>query len=188
MRSSHKNPVRRRRGHDATGRSKGGVRYVKLNHWMLNTVAWRSLRPASRVLYIELAKLYNGSNNGDLWLSVRDAGKLIRVNKDTAASCFRELEDKGFIKRNRCGSFIWKLKQATTWILTEFDFQEDSATKDFTRWRPEKEKHGPKSGQNCPKKGTNLFTATQLLSQFVLRLGLRARSCTVPRSQIKGHI
>ena len=33
---------------------------------------------------------------------------------------FHELEEKGFIKRHVCGSFNWKLRHATTWILTEF--------------------------------------------------------------------
>jgi hypothetical protein len=162
--------------------------HVRLYDWMTDTEAWRSLGPAPRAVYLELAKRYYGINNGQISLSVREAAALVHINKDTAAACLKELQEKGFIRANQRGHFTWKTGIATTWILTEFDFGNELATKDFARWRPEKEKHGPKPGQNCPKRGTNLFTVKQLLSQFVLRLGLRTPLCTVPRSQIEGHI
>ena len=163
-------------------------RHVRLYHWMMNTEAWRQLRPASRALYVELAKLYNGANNGEIWLSVRDAARLINVNKDTAARCFKELEEKGFIRANLRGHFIWKVRHATTWILTEFDFGDELATKDFTRWPPSKEFPGPKTDPHCPKQGTDLITIKQLLTLLALGSGQGTWLCTVPRSRSEGHI
>ena len=57
-------------------------RYVKLRFWLLNSLAWQSLPPTARALYIEIVKRYNGSNNGRIVMGVRDTAKLIGVSKD----------------------------------------------------------------------------------------------------------
>ena len=136
-----------------TGRSAGPTRFLKLDHWLLRTAAWRSLTAASRALYVEMGQRYNGSNNGEISMSVREAARLIHVAKDTAAKSFNELEAKGFIRRNVCGSFDWKLRHATTWILTEYEFNDRPASKDFASWSPEKSETGPNAGTDCPKRG-----------------------------------
>ena len=60
-------------------------RYVMLRFWVLNSLAWKSLPPAARAVYIEMVKRYNGSNNGRrIVMAVRDTAKLIGVSKDTA--------------------------------------------------------------------------------------------------------
>jgi hypothetical protein len=48
-------------------------RYVKLRYWLLNSQAWNSLSGNARALYVELAQRYNGSNNGRIPYSVREA-------------------------------------------------------------------------------------------------------------------
>jgi len=163
-------------------------RHVRLYHWMTDSEAWCSLSPAPRAIYMELAKRYFGVNNGAIYLSAREAARLVHINKDTATKCFHELEEKGLIRCNQRGGFGWKNGRASTWILTEHPFGNQLPTKDFMSWRPEKEKHGPKSDPNCPKRGTHLNTLKQDLSQCVLRLGLWTPLCTEPRSQLKGHI
>jgi hypothetical protein len=87
--------LRRGRGPDKRGRSRLGARFVKLEHWMLRTQAWRSLSPACRALYVELAQRYNGSNNGEISMSVREAAELVNIAKDTAGKSFHELERRG---------------------------------------------------------------------------------------------
>jgi hypothetical protein len=180
---------RRRRGGrtDNTGRSTGPARFLKLDHWLLKTTAWRSLGPACRALYVELAQRYNGSNNGEISMSVREAAGLIHVAKDTATKSFHELEEKGFIKRAVCGSFNWKLKQATTWILTAYDLGESLATKEFARWLP-KPKLGPNPGLNCPKSRTLWSKSAVARTLSVLLLGPWSQSCTVLRSQMAARI
>jgi hypothetical protein len=139
-----------------------------LEHWIFKTEAWRSLKCQARAVYIEIAQRYNGSNNGEISLSVREAARFVLIAKDTASSAFHELESKGFIRRHICGSFNWKLKHATTWILTEHPFNEQPATKDFARWSPEKSEAGPNSGTNGPRSGT-LSQQREVLTQ---KLGL----------------
>lgn len=176
------------RRHDAKGRSRRRGRFVLLHHWMLNSPAWRSLGPASRAIYLELAKIYNGSNNGEIGLGVRRVARLIHIAKDTASKCFRELEAKGFIRRNVCGSFDWKLKHETTWILTEHPFGSALATRDFMRWQPEDSKPGPKRGRNCPNSGTSAAPDVACTPQTVPHLGPWSQSCTLNRSQTKARL
>lgn len=125
---------------DATGRSKGGEPHVRIHHWELKSAAYRSLCLGARVLLVELKALYVGYNNGELFLSVREAARRMNVGKNLADKCFGELEDKGFIRPNRLGSFNWKDGSrrglATSWILTEFAFGDAIPTKDFMRWQP----------------------------------------------------
>lgn len=182
--------VKRRRGRrvDETGRSIGPPRFLKLEHWLLKTAAWCSLPPASRALYVAIAQRYNGSNNGEISMSVREAACLIHVAKDTAGHSFRELEEKGFLKRNLCGSFNWKRRHATTWILTEHPLGDEPATKEFARWCPEKSEAGPNVGTTCPNKGPRGGRFRQMSRLPVPELGPSARFCTVPRSQTAAHI
>ncbi|PLX36036.1 MAG: hypothetical protein C0605_08365 [Hyphomicrobiales bacterium] len=47
---------------------------------------------------------------------------------------FHELEEKGFIKSKQKGGFDFKIRHATTWILTEYGHGGKLATKDFMSW------------------------------------------------------
>lgn len=125
---------KRGRGIDQKGRSKHGPRFLQLHHWVMDTAAWQALRPVERCLLLELYRLYNGWNNGELFLSVRLAARLLNVSKDTAHKAFRRLQAVGFIRPNRKGIFTHR--QATSWVLTEHPRGTHPGTKQFTRWRP----------------------------------------------------
>ena len=144
----------RKRKVNKKGRNPGGAPFVQLFHYLLNSPAWQSLRPPARALYVEIVKRFNGCNNGEISLSVREAARLLHIAKDTAGKTFHELEDKGFVRRRQCGSFDWKIHHASTWILTEHLLGDALATRDFMRWRPENSETGPKSDPRRPKSGT----------------------------------
>src|SRR5262245_46445011 len=93
-------------------------RFVRLTHDMMECQAWRSLDGNARAIYIELAKLYFGTNNGRIGFSVRQAAHAINVSKDTAARAVRHLQERGFIVATAKGCFDGK-RQATRWRLTE---------------------------------------------------------------------
>jgi hypothetical protein len=117
----------------------------------LNSLAYRSLSLGARALLVELYALYNGQNNGDLYLSAREAGKRLGVGKTKAAACLHELEAKGFIRPRQRGAFQWKMRHATCWVLTEFAFAGQIPTKDFMRWQPpDGAKPGSPGGTDCP--------------------------------------
>jgi len=142
----------------------------------------------ARALYIELSQRYNGSNNGEISMSIREAVSLVHIAKDTASKYFYELEEKGFIQRNVCGSFNYKLRHATTWFLTQHPIGDVPATKDFMSWRPKKPKHGPNPGTKCPKRGTQTSIINSENCFAVLNLGPRSLFCTASRSQITARI
>lgn len=119
------------------GRRKFGPSFVQLYQYMLISEAWLSLRPAARAVYIELHRLYNGSNNGRLGLSVRRAAGRCRISKDTANGAFDELIERGFIAVVTKSAFSLKTRLATEYRVTCFPCDVTGAlpTKDFTRWR-----------------------------------------------------
>lgn len=133
------------------GRSKTRGRFVMLQHFMMETPAWRSLSPQDRAVYIEIRARYHGSNNGRIALSVRDAAERCNISKDTAAKCFRTLQDRGFIECAMEGSFSMKVRHATEWRLTTDKCDKTGAlsSRAYQNWRPagvtaRRSKRGPR--------------------------------------------
>ena len=124
--------------HNRTGRSRYDARHVRLYHWLYNSPAWKSLTPQQRAVYLELECRHNGSNNGDIRLSVREAAEACHIGKDTAARCLELLQERGFIRCAQKGAFSWKKRHASLWALTAWPTDDATATKDFMRWRPKK--------------------------------------------------
>jgi hypothetical protein len=117
--------------------------HVRFYWWELRSPAFRSLSPVARCVLLELKALYNGSNNGTLFLSAREAGRRVSVGKTKAWEALRELQDKGFIRVVERGAFSWKTASrpgdATAWLLTEFPpgAEKGVGSRDFMRWKGE---------------------------------------------------
>jgi hypothetical protein len=137
-------------------RSSGG-QFIQLFHFMLSTQAWGALTPAERVVYLEVARLYLGNNNGYLALSTRDAATRCNINKDTAARCLRRLRELGFIELAQAGAFTFKIRHAAEWRLTQHpcDRTGRPATRDFQNWRPDPESEPSISDDRSPSVGQN---------------------------------
>jgi hypothetical protein len=133
--------MKRRNSTDRTGRSKKAARHVRLYYWMMQTAAWKSLTGNQRAIYVEMAARYNGSNNGRIHFSIREAATTVHISKATAARDLAVLVERGFIVAATRGAFNVKHKerQATEWRLTEFNCDVTSAlpSKEFARWSPE---------------------------------------------------
>lgn len=154
------------------GRKIGDSKHVRLQEWLLSSPAYRwNLSNVARCLLVELYRKYNGTNNGKLFLSCRDAAELLSVSKDTAARGFRDLEERGFIKPASKSAFSVKARIATTWTLTEFPLGDALPTKDFMRWRPgpEETKDGTTTGTDCLTTGTARLTTGTEGSDLSLR-------------------
>jgi DNA-binding transcriptional regulator YhcF (GntR family) len=111
-----------------------GARFVALRHYMLNSAAWRDLDANSRALYIEIARRYMGQNNGRIPYSVREGAAELRISTATVSRSLNKLIDHGFIIPTKKGAFDFKKRHATEWRLTEHDYGNEFATKDFMRW------------------------------------------------------
>jgi hypothetical protein len=117
------------------GRNKHN-RYVGFDFQLLSSDAYRSLSTGARALLIEFGRLFNGDNNGELFMSQRTAAEMVGVaNHTTAARYLHELEEKGFIRPRTKGSFDNKTRLATSWVLTHWGYNDKPATRDFMRWK-----------------------------------------------------
>jgi hypothetical protein len=110
-------------------------RHVRTHHRMMQTQAWRSLDGNARSVYLELAALYNGNNNGRIGFSARQAAKIMPVSRATAFRALVALQDRGFIVAMTKGRFD-RQRHATRWRLTEFkcDLTGQPASRDFEAW------------------------------------------------------
>lgn len=119
----------------------GPSRYVMLFHWLLKSEAWKNLSAPARAVYVELERRYNGSNNGLIHYSAREAALDVKISKGTAARALRELQAHGFIVVEKTGAFHLKIRHASEYRLTIYDsniegldYGNKLATKDFMRW------------------------------------------------------
>lgn len=107
---------------NAKGRNENSGRFVRLDYRILNSNAYRSLSPNDRSLLVELTMLYNGENNGSLYLGVRDAAHRMGLADMTAASrSFDNLMALGFIELTQEAYFSIKTSEysrARCWRLT----------------------------------------------------------------------
>ena len=88
----------------------------------------------ARSLLVELHSLSNGTNNGQMFLSVREAAKHLNVVLNTAVKAFAELVDLCFIRATQKGSYTLKQRHSTPWVLTEYEYAGQLPSKDFARW------------------------------------------------------
>lgn len=102
----------RRRRHD-------GPNFIKLFRYVLDSPAYVSLSAWSKAALVEMTRGYNGSNNGNIRLSVRELAKRIGCARDTAWRALQELVDKGFIEPVIRGAFHIKYSRATVWRLND---------------------------------------------------------------------
>lgn len=117
MSATHK---RARNRLNAKGRNKY-ERHIQLTYRLLESGAYRSLTLAARCLLTELSMLYNGDNNGSLYLSVRDAAARLGLGSlEAVQNAFDELQQAGFIRLVRDAHFSVKAgehSRARTWRL-----------------------------------------------------------------------
>jgi hypothetical protein len=118
------------------------LRHVRLYHYFMRTEAWKSLAALERAIYVEIASRYagDGSNNGRIGYSVREAATTFKVGKSSAARALAILQDRGFIVARQKGAFSLKVRHSTEWRLTEFgcDVTGELPTKEFARWSAKK--------------------------------------------------
>ena len=99
---------------------RSGPRFLSLHHRLLKSHAWHCLSPLQRCGYIEIAQLYDGSNNGRLAMSTRRLAGVIPCSKNSPI--LGELEDAGFIDTVRVGKYARNTDErlASEYRLTDF--------------------------------------------------------------------
>lgn len=122
--------------HDNKGRSKYS-RHIRIDHWILRSKAWKSLKPREVTIFLLLLQRYNGSNNGEISLSIREAARDGHMSQGGASSAIKNLIELGFIKCRFKGSFSQKAQLASEYELTHVRYGNRSPTKEFMSWKDE---------------------------------------------------
>ena len=107
--------------------------FVMLDHRILDSPAWCSLGGSAVKLLMLMARRYNGSNNGQMFLGEREAAESIGLSRNTVAAAFAELEKAGFIVAVERGHFHVKARIATRWRLTFPATANAAATHDYRK-------------------------------------------------------
>lgn len=130
----------RKRNVNQTGRTPTD-RFIRISMQLFHSPAYRSLSLNARALLIELESLYNGSNNGDIFLSIDDARDRLGLGDDaTAIKAFNELTTAKFIVKTVDSSFAVKAShrpRARRWRLTWYPWRGvGGATHAYREYQP----------------------------------------------------
>ena len=108
-------------------------RFVPFDFVQLESEAFKYLTGGAFKLLALVKKRYNGINNGHISFSVREGRDLLGCSVNTISRYFDELVDKGFLKIKEKGSFNYKKRHASTWIITS-DKYNNETSRDFKYW------------------------------------------------------
>jgi hypothetical protein len=103
------------------GRSKSEP-FVSLHRGVTESESWKSLTCEARALLIAIWARHNGTNNGRIPYSHREARSDLHIGSSRASRAFKELQEGGFIVVRSTSSFDFKFGAgkglATEWELT----------------------------------------------------------------------
>ncbi len=105
-----------------TGRNDKPSRFVMLDHRLLESPAYAMLDPVGRCLLVELISLFDGKNNGRIYLSTKDAtARLGRSDERAVIAAFHLLQAVGLIEQTKGAHFAIKTgetSRARCWRLS----------------------------------------------------------------------
>ena len=111
-------------------------RFIKLTYPLIESEAWRWLRPISQAVYIELRRRFNGSNNGKISFSLAEGARILRASKSSIQKALVELEEHGFIRLVKKGYFTGRM--ASEYALTDEQLDGYPPTREWRQWQPTK--------------------------------------------------
>lgn len=96
--------------HNRTGRSKNKISggFVALPYSVIDSPGYRATTSNSKAVFVQINRLYNGSNNGLLAVSSRMVGGLLNISHSSVARALRELVNCGLIRQTKASSFSQK--------------------------------------------------------------------------------
>jgi DNA-binding MarR family transcriptional regulator len=121
-------------------KAKSSERHVRLYFALLDSHAWSALSHTEQAAYIAFCRVYNGSNNGRLAMSVRDLQKRLSCGQGTASRALNRLVEVGLIRQAKAGIFTRRedTRRAAEWRLTDYkcDVSGEMPSREWRRWRP----------------------------------------------------
>ena len=90
------------------GRKEGGGRFVAIPHVVMDSEAWRACSHVAIALLLELARQYNGRNNGDLCAVLSLLKERGWTSSETIHTALKELRHYGLIVLTRQGGLLMR--------------------------------------------------------------------------------
>lgn len=120
-------------------RRKHEPKHIRLYHSIITSEAWKHTSGAAVKVLIALVMRDNGSRNGEISFSVREAAEAANISTRTAKRCLDELEVKGWIECTQRGAFDRKVSHASLWRYTwaASPACKKGPTRDFEKWTPD---------------------------------------------------
>jgi len=121
-------------------RRKKEPKHVRLYASITSSEAWRHLSGNAVKVLLALIARDNGTRNGNIGFSCREAGQVTGLSARTCWRCFVELQEKGFIVCTEKGGFSRKVLHSTLWRYTWAAWpggKPAAPTRDFEKWKPE---------------------------------------------------
>lgn len=117
-------------------RRKKEPKHIRLYYSMVTSEAWKHTSGAAVKVLIALVLRDNGSRNGEISFSVREAAEAANISTRTAKRCLDELEAKGWIECTERGAFSRKVSHASLWRYTwaASPACKKGPTRDFEKW------------------------------------------------------
>ena len=95
-----------------------GFQFTALPKHITKSEAFLACKPQAKLIWFMLLELYNGENNGDISLSVRQAGCYVGCSANSAGTHINQLIDVGLIERTMKSGFTCGKRLASTYRLT----------------------------------------------------------------------
>ena len=108
------------------------VQFVKMPVAFLQHPAVRTLPGSATRLLVELASRHNGRNNGSIFLSQREAHRLLGISQDAYVYGTAILESRRLIEKTSEAN--WADKMTTHWRLTFIANNNDIPTNEYQLW------------------------------------------------------
>jgi hypothetical protein len=89
--------------------------FLRIPRSFAQSYEFRHLGSSAKGVLIELWSRFNGGNNGDLYLSYREAETSLGYGRHTTARAFKELQEGRFIRQTSRSH--WTGKKASRWWI-----------------------------------------------------------------------
>lgn len=120
----------------------GKFTFIQIRHDVFDSAAYQSLSLPARCALHEIMRHYNGFNNGEIPMSVREIAEKIRSGKSTVSHAVHELIERGFIVITKNSGFNMKSgRRARRFGLTFLHLdkahdQKTPPTHEWKKWSP----------------------------------------------------
>lgn len=143
------------------GRQAKGL-FAKIPFAIMDSDAFRALKPASALVYLRLFRRFFGNNNGYLAFGCRDAANECNISKMTAQRAFKQLEEVGLIECIVPSSFNSRKKLAREWAFTHLGIGDQPASR---KWRYFKLKPSTKKKSNGINRNTHVLNINNYITR-----------------------